>query len=441
MTPVFSFDTYELNGSELSFIYSYFDGDNKLGTFRERYILPIELAGDDSLTNYILQQLHIIVGVSYYKSLLGDIRLPYQLTEDEAAYWNTVYDNGLAEYAFVNQLTGPIKPFSGSGEAQSHEAVSLPDHRGIVLGVGGGKDSIVAGEIFKSLGLDTTAVDMSTGDNEGQAGEVIKRMSLPSWQVQRFFDTTLIDFTRQYDGKNGHIPLSAILAWLGILLAYSGGKQYVAMANEAAASTGNVQWNDKEVNHQWSKSYEFEGLTQEFLTKHISADLSYFSPIRPYGSLAVMELFIKLGRPYYQSFTSCNNVLRIDPAERPNGRWCTRCAKCLSTWLLLSPWLTTDQLTEIFGRNLYEDASLQPLLLQLIGLSGHKPLDCVGTIEELRAVSRLILQQQPGLPLFTGIKTEVIPGPSVDKLIHELHPHHLPAAIGDSVLDFVKQNL
>lgn len=441
MKPVFSFDSYELHGNEVSFAYSYHDGETVLGSFRERFVLPIAPNADDCLTHYLLQQLHIIVGVSYYKSLLGEVRLSYALSNAEATYWNSVYDNGLAEYAYVNQLTEPIRPFTAGESATQRQPLSLPKQQGALLGVGGGKDSIVAGELLKALQIETTSMDMSTGDHEGQAGEVMDIMGFPEWQVKRFFDTSLSEFTQKHGGKNGHIPLSAILAWLGVLLAYAGGKRYIVMANEAAASTGNVMWNGKEVNHQWSKSCEFEGLTQALLASHVSPDLVYFSPLRPYGSLAVLALFAKFGQPYFQTFTSCNNVLRIDPSQRPNGRWCTHCAKCLSTWLLLSPWLNAEQLTEIFGRNLYDDSSLQPLLSQLLGLSGHKPLDCVGTIEELRAVSRRLLEQHSDLPLFTGVTVEIIPGPSIDELIHEIHPHHIPAELTQPLMSYINQNI
>jgi UDP-N-acetyl-alpha-D-muramoyl-L-alanyl-L-glutamate epimerase len=441
---VFSFDSYKLpDPHTLVFHYSYRNAQSEtIGSFAEKYVLPVDLQADET-TQYLLQQLHIIVGVSYYKSLLGSVALPYPLSAGEADYWNTVYDHGLAEYAYLNRLSEPIRPFTagGSGRSAAHKPRHLPDLQGALLGIGGGKDSIVAGEILKGIDLDTVTLHMATGTHTGQAGAVMDVMQLPQYHIERYLDTAIIDFTELHQGNNGHIPLSAILAWLGILITYASKHQYVVMANESAASVGNVTWNGRLVNHQWSKSLAFERLTQDFVHQHLSPDLFYFSPIRPYGSLAVMSLFAKLGSAYLDDFTSCNLVLRIDPAQRPNGRWCTHCAKCLSTWLLLSAFLPLSKLEAIFGRNLFDDTSLRTLLEELLGLRGHKPLDCVGTIEELRAVTREALQQHSRAALLNGLAAKQLPGPSLEELMATTGDSTMPADVRTKVAAFVSNSL
>jgi hypothetical protein len=438
MNYTFVFDSYDLEpDNKLVFRYSYLDeNEAKLRSFAEAFRLPVAINADDVATANIMRHLHIIIGISYYKSLLGEVRLPYQISETEAQYYNTIYDNGLGEYAFINKYTEPIQPFSASN-SHSPSPIGLKN-KGAILGVGGGKDSIVAGEIFKGIQLPTTTMDMATRDHHGQAGAVMDIMGLPQLRIERYVDTAIKEFTDQHQGMHGHIPLSTILAWIGVLLAASTSKRFVAMANEAGTSTGNVEWNGREVNHQWAKSFEHEKLTQEFIRTHVSPDLWYFSPIRPYSSLAIMELLANVGKPYLQDFTSCNLVLRIDPAARPNGRWCTRCAKCLSSWLLLSYWLSTEELQNIFGRNLWEDMSLKPTLKALLGLEGHKPLDCVGTIEELRAVTRKMLSKDNTLPLLEGIHPEDIPGPEINELIHGRNEANIPPELADKIDTFVE---
>lgn len=440
---LFSFNSYELaDPATLVFHYSYRDDKHEVvASFTETYKLPVRLNADDEGLQYILQQLHVIVGISYYKSLLGTVELPYALSEAEATYWNTVYDQGLGEYAYLNKITAPITPFQSSAQAFPRSAANRSGAQEALLGIGGGKDSIVAGELLKGLELDTVAMAVATGDHHGQAGVVMEVMGLPQQRVERYIDTSIVDFTARHGGNNGHIPLSAILAWLGVLLAYVASRKYVVMANEAAASVGNVTWNGRKVNHQWSKSLEFETLTQAFIHQHVAADLSYFSPIRPYGSLAVMSLFVKLGRAYFDDFTSCNLVLRIDPRQRPNGRWCGHCAKCLSTWLLLSASLPIGELEEIFGKNLFEDASLRPLLQELLGLQGHKPLDCVGTTEELRAVTREALQKHAQTPLLDGVMGAAIPGPDIETLTAAIGPHAIPEELWNGLQSFVAATL
>ncbi len=439
MSYNFNFLKYDIDGNELRFHFAYTEGTTTIGEFTERYKFPMGIDATNETQSYVIQILHLIVGISYYKSLRGEISLPYDLNEAEADYLNTVYEFGLGEYSYTNKLTDMIRPFSAT--SGSRRAVARLDNSGAILGVGGGKDSIVAGEILKAIGLDLTTMDMATRDHHGQAGVVMDIMGQPQLRVERYVDTTIVDFTSTHNGLNGHIPLSVILAWVGALSAVVSEKKYVAMANEAGTSAGNTIWNGRDVNHQWAKSFHQEQMTQRFIHENVSPDVHYFSPIRPYSSLAIMELLSTLGRAYLTDFTSCNLVLRIDPAARPNGRWCTHCAKCVSSWLLLSSWLSTDELVEIFGRNVWEDTSLRPTLDSLLGLSGHKPLDCVGTIEELRAVTRKILLQTTEFPLLRELTPEDIPGPDIDELIKSRSPSSIPEELGDQIEQFVTTRL
>lgn len=437
----FIFSNYILEPAKhkISFDYRYEQDDKTIGTFTEVFQLPatISLDTDDATLQKIAAYMHIIVGISYYKSLLGDVVLPYELNAQEAAYFNTIYDTGLGEYKYINKLTQTIRPFTATSQSPSQTNTIATS--GALLGVGGGKDSIVAGEILKKLGITTTALDMATRDNHGQAKAVMDIMAIPQLTVGRYLDTKIIAFTEQHGGMNGHVPLSTIIAWLGVLLAYTTKTKYIAVANESATSTGNTVWNNQEVNHQWAKSLEQERLTSDFIHGHVSPDIDYLSPIRPYSSLLVMELLATLGRQYLPAFTSCNLVLRIDPAGRPNGRWCTTCAKCLSTWMLLSSWLSTSELTAIFGKNLWEDTSLRSNLEALLGLSGHKPLDCVGTVEELRAVTRKFILSEEPAALLKAISPDDIPGPSIDDLIAQRSEHNLPHDLASSIETVVRQ--
>jgi len=438
----FVFDRYEVSPKKVAFTYFYKDASGaETGRFTESYTLPADFDATDPTTAYILKIYHLLAGISYYKSLLGDVESPYALTESEADYLNQIYDNGLGEFSFVNKLTEPIRPFVASPDTVAPNTVALTNS-GAILGIGGGKDSIVTAEINKAIGLETVVLGVSSREHHGQAGAVMELTGLQQTEIGRYVDVgNLTSFNQRYHGMNGHIPLSILLAWLGTLLAYNGNKRYIMMGNEAATSDGNVEWNGRTVNHQWAKSYEAEKLTQDFIQNHVSPDLWYFSPIRPYGSLAVLELFVKLGQAYYADFTSCNMVLRIDPASRPNGRWCTHCAKCLSTWLLLTPWLSIEQLTTIFDRNLFDDPSLRLTLDALLGLNGHKPLDCVGTTEELRAVTRQFLETGTSYPLLDGLETSAIPGPSIQELTDGRSPANIPADLASQYAAFVDNQL
>ena len=77
-------------------------------------------------------------------------------------------------------------------------------------------------------------------------------------------------------------------------------------------------------------------------------------------------------------FRSCNVGSKTDS-------WCGKCPKCLFTWIILSPFLSREKLTAIFGKDLMADERLRPILEELNGTAAVKPFECVGTVEEVCA--------------------------------------------------------
>lgn len=134
---------------------------------------------------------------------------------------------------------------------------------------------------------------------------------------------------------------------------------------------------DSEINHQYSKSIAFENDFRDYVKRYISADIQYFSFLRPLSELQIAQQFA-LCVPYFNHFKSCNAGSKTDV-------WCGSCPKCLFTWIILSPFISLKNLTDIFGKNMWKDKSLKPVLLQLAGLTDIKPFECVGTVDEVRA--------------------------------------------------------
>jgi hypothetical protein len=66
----------------------------------------------------------------------------------------------------------------------------------------------------------------------------------------------------------------------------------------------------------------------------------------------------------------------------------------LFTWIILSPFLSREKLTAIFGKDLMADTSLQPILEELNGTAPVKPFECVGTLSEVNEAIRRILPTQ-----------------------------------------------
>ena len=75
------------------------------------------------------------------------------------------------------------------------------------------------------------------------------------------------------------------------------------------------------------------------------------------------------------------------------GVWCCNCPKCLSTFILLFPFVGPKRIERIFLHNLYEDERLINLLDSLISEDRVKPFECVGTPEEVKEALKKILTE------------------------------------------------
>jgi hypothetical protein len=65
---------------------------------------------------------------------------------------------------------------------------------------------------------------------------------------------------------------------------------------------------------------------------------------------------------------------------------------------------------KIFGENLFEKPKLLKTMRELLGVSGHKPFDCVGTYKETKeALSMAIKKTSAPLPyVLSKIKGDII---------------------------------
>lgn len=382
MQNSFTYRDFRLDNDRQTVHFTYsLSQDGTQYDFTETLRFPIALP-DTSNIHRALRALHLALGVSYYKIFVSPTMVvPYAMDQAEADFWNTVWRHGLGEFLYVNKLD-PAKLATFS--AQSGLDLNAPepfDGQGTLLGIGGGKDSIVAGELLKQLGVDLEGFVMATGAQRGQAEAVTAAMQVPLAAVERTLDKTLLTVQELPGAHKGHMPISLVFGLVGITLALAQHKQYVVVANEASASLPRITWEHGAVNHQWSKSLEFERALQQFALARI-APVTYFSAVRPLTSVAIAKIFSRFPQ-YFEVFTSDNSVFRIDPTKRPAGLWSLESPKSLSSYILLAPWLEESELLRIFQRDFLNEASLETLFLELTGQQGEPPLDCVGTVDEL----------------------------------------------------------
>lgn len=387
MTPkakLFRFDNYEVKPKEKEIIFNYSIVFNNKPTlkFSDKLILPefSDRLSSKELKNF-LEPLHLIMGISYYKLYCPKkIETPYRLSKEQVSFWNTVYRKGLAELFYRNKLDPKdIGKFKSSFRKKNSDLSDfLPQDRSL-LGIGGGKDSIVAAELMKDYSFTSFLVETQRADTATE--RVMKTIGRPTLIIKRILDSKI--FENHEGSYNGHIPISAIFAFTGLLSAFLYDYKYFIVGNEVTSNFGNLTYQGEEINHQWSKSAEFESLLQTYTNKFITPHIKYFSLLRQFHEIRVAELFSKYPK-YFDIFTSCNRSFKVHK-ERPDTLWCGECPKCAFVFLLLSAFIDKEKLISIFKKNLFADKKLWPLYEDLLGFGQMKPFDCVGTFEESQA--------------------------------------------------------
>ena len=335
--------------------------------------------------NHFLYYLHIAAGISYYKAFIPDvIKVETQpMSTSTARFFEKFYLNGLGEFAYKNKLDlkNQIKfPFDESTE-QRLSVLNL--RRRTAVPIGGGKDSAVTLETLKNI--NEPVVGVSVG-HHSSIEEIAAIAEVPLFQIRRFLSPNLFELNKQ-GALNGHVPIVGILSFIFLVAAILYDFDAIAMSNERSANSGNMLYKGREINHQWSKSSDFENTFQRLIKNELSKGINYFSMLRPLSEFQIAQLFAAVPK-YHQAFTSCNRAFKIK--DRLSSKWCCECDKCRFVFLILSPFLKKDELIKIFGKNLFGEMTYLEKYKALLGLEGYKPFECVGEFEESQAALYLI---------------------------------------------------
>jgi len=383
-----------------------------------------------------LQTLHLIAGVSYYKAAAPEILEidSYAIDAETAAFLTTVYENGLGEFAYRNglQLRGKIRfPSSATSSVQA-PAVGLAPHA--LVAIGGGKDSLVSIEALRRMAVAQTVSWIGSAPLIRSCAE---RTGLPLLNIQRQLAPELFAMNAQ-GALNGHIPVTAVNSAILVLAALLQGANQVVFSNERSASYGSLIEGTGEVNHQWSKGWDFERDFAAHVRKHVAADLSYYSLLRPFSELAVARQFAKTDF-YDAHFSSCNRNFHI-LGERPTQRWCGICPKCHFVFLALAPFMPKPRLMAIFGRNLLDEPEQVPGFDALLEYQDHKPFECVGEGKESRAAMAALAQSPSwredfivrrfAKEILPQLASEALPLPA---LLAPVGEHAIPAPLWEAI--------
>lgn len=314
-----------------------------------------------------------------------------KLTDEQVEWYKKIYYYGLGEFRYINNIDIDIDDlFEIESECKPGYITEFNitettlKYSGTLIPVGGGKDSCVTLDLLKDCKKDNLCLVM---DEKKPQLKAIKKAGYKNEQIihiKRTMDKGLFELNEQ-GFLNGHTPFSALLAFISYLVAYLSGKKYIAVSNDASSNENNVE--GEKINHQYSKSFEFEEEFRWYVENYLEDEIKYFSVLRPLSELQIAKLFSKM-KKYHKVFRSCNRGSKETP-----WKWCGKCPKCLFVFIIFSPFLYKKELIKIFKKDLYKD---EELLETFIGLCGHgkvKPFECVGTYEEINyAISKTIKQ-------------------------------------------------
>ncbi len=341
---------------------------------------------EEALENFFFH-LGLVEALSYWKAACSPeiVVSAGALDTAQTAWWHKLLLRGMGEFFFVNRIDFRPADFVRivSGGPARGTALLLPrgGTRNLVLS-SGGKDTVVslnllraAGEGFDCLQLNPTKAAVAITGEAGCGRPVL---------VRRTLDPHLLELNEQ-GYWNGHTPFSALLAFLGVAVAALLGHERVIVSNERSSEEPSAEYLGHPINHQYSKSYEFETDFRDYARKYLTGEVEYFSLLRPLYELQIARLFA--GHPeYFQLFRSCNR-------GAGTNSWCGECPKCLSVYTMLYPFLDREQMLTIFGTGLFFQDDAGPVLEALLGMDRAKPFECVGTREETLAALHLSVER------------------------------------------------
>ena len=381
----FIYDRYEIEDNADTIKITYYFEIPGLTTFTPSYeIKKSYLKKDiDSFSKYLIFHIGLVELISYYKCVCPKkviINAGY-INDEQISFFKKLYYYGLGEFLYINNIDVSMDDLMDIEVNGSKESYDVDYHgEGNLIPVGGGKDSCVSLELLKDMNNNPFIMNP-------------KQVHLNCAYAAGYSDTDIITIKRNLDRQivdlnnkgylNGHTPFSALVSFVTYLMAYLTSKRYIVLSNEDSSNESTVI--GTKINHQYSKTYEYENDFNSYTKKFFNIDITYFSFLRPLKEVQIALLFSDM-KKYHKIFKSCN----VGSKETP-WVWCGKCAKCLFVYIILSPKLYKDELIDIFGKDLYEDESLLSIFKELIGDAKTKPFECVGEIKEVRyALSKTI---------------------------------------------------
>ncbi|MBR5514358.1 MAG: hypothetical protein IKV85_10320 [Ruminococcus sp.] len=390
--PVFTYKNYTIEETADTIKIGYYFSVDGLAEFAPSWIFPkpADFTVDNDLT---LERLAFSLGmaeaVSYWKATCSPVMRVEcgELSTEQIQWWKKLYYLGLGEFFYINGITADVESFvdiQSHGKFRCTSAAERAPLTGCLVPIGGGKDSALTLETLTQAGMKCRcyAINSRKSISETVRAAGLEENALIT--AKRNFDRSLVELNKQ-GYLNGHTPFSSVVAFSAEITAYLNGLKYIVLSNEDSANESTVAGQD--VNHQYSKSFEFEQDFHSYEEKHLGTGIYYFSFLRPLSEFQIAKMFVS-HKKYPPVFRSCNLGSKVSP-----DIWCGDCPKCLFVALILSPFLSPVELSDIFGKDMLNDVNMENYFIELIGKSEHKPFECVGSIDEVNLAVSLAIEK------------------------------------------------
>jgi len=346
--------------------------------FKKGEHFNIEKLGREFFENLVFN-LGMVELVSYWKITCSP-KVTVQigsLNDEQIAWWKKLYLNGLGEFLYTNGIytylqNNNIEFMEIICQNETEMSFKTTLHlEGNLIPVGGGKDSVVTLELLRDMKKDNTCYIVNARGASRATAKIAGYENI--YAPKRTLDANMLELNKK-GFLNGHTPFSAILAFSSYFSAVILSKKYIILSNEASANEPNVKGTN--INHQYSKSLEFENDFREYSKKFLCENgPEYFSLLRPWTEWQIVREFVKHDK-YFSEFKSCNVGSKQDV-------WCENCPKCLYVYIMLSAFLDDNQMQKIFKTDMLDNLELKDTFSGLIEDNVDKPFECVGMKEEI----------------------------------------------------------
>ena len=356
----------------------------------------------------LIRALAIVEAFSYWKAFCSpviQVALPPH-DQAELAWWQAFWPKAMGEFFYRNNINftepGFLQIAAPPGLAGSASPAAEPSQQAPPRGdsvpplimFSGGKDSLAL--TFAARETSTSPTDFFLYNPTPGQRSLAESLTVGGriLEVHRDILPELLALNAA-NHPNGHTPYSAYLAVAALLAGHLRGSELVLAGNSRSDDEPNVEsYLGQPVNHQWTKSHEFEAALSTYRSQWLPGAPVYSSPLRPLFELQIIQS-LSGHIDAYLNTSSCNRT-------KGNG-WCRTCAKCAWVFLATSALFGHDLAIQKTGGDMFANPGLTELYERMAGLTGTKPFECTGTEEEVRAAIQAIGREHPSsdLPALT----------------------------------------